>query len=70
MCGHHLHEAEQVLGSAPGMSQPWLCVQIEGRGAGEQPHRKGSGHSSWWQIESEPEVCPGSQDGQPYPGVH
>ena len=31
--GRHLHEEEQVLGSAPGMGQPWLNVQT-GRGEG------------------------------------
>lgn len=25
--GHHPHEEEQVLGSAPGMGQPWLYMQ-------------------------------------------
>lgn len=39
-------------------------------GAGQQHYRKGSGGSGWQHTESEPEVCPGSQRGQPYSGVH
>ena len=32
--------------------------------------KKVSGHSGWWQIESEPAVHPGSQEGLSYPGMH
>jgi len=63
----HVHEEEQVLGSACGMGQPWLCVQAGGR-AGQQACGKGSGGSGWQQAASDSAVCPGSQRGQPYPG--
>ena len=44
--GRHLHEEEQVLGSAPGMGQPWLYVQTEGEGLESSPTKR-SGCSGW-----------------------
>lgn len=42
----------------------------KGLEAAEQPWREGSGGSGCLQVEHQPAVCPGSQKGQSYPGVH
>lgn len=59
---HQLYETKQerVLDSALGTGQPWIYVQTRGWGDGEQPHRKQSALSGFWQVGHEPVVCPGS----------
>lgn len=34
-----------------------------------QPSGKECGDPGWWEAASEPAMCPGSQRGQPYPGM-
>ena len=53
-----------------GHGNPWLYTQTGEQEAGEQPHREGPGGSGQQQAAHEPTVCPGSQEGQPSPGVH
>ena len=60
----------QVQGRAPGEEQPHAPVQAWGRPAGEQLCREGLGCAGGRQVNQEPAVCPGCQEGQWDPGVH
>ncbi|XP_071660503.1 uncharacterized protein [Patagioenas fasciata] len=72
LSNHQPHEVQQgqVLNFAPGTRQPWLYIQTGGRDAGKQLCGEESGGSGRWQVEREPNSVPGSQEGQPCPGVH
>jgi len=41
-----------------------IYIQSGGWEVGDQSHWRGCGDFGWWQIESEPVVCPGSPKGQ------
>ena len=59
----------QVKGPAPGEEQPHVPVQAWGGHTGEQLSGEGSGCPGGWQVNHEPAVCPGCQEGQWDPGV-
>jgi len=58
-----------VQGPAPGEEQPHATVQAWSGPAGEQLCGEGPGSAGGRQVDHEPAVCPGSQEGQWYSGV-
>jgi len=60
----------QVQGPAPGEEQPQAPVEARGGPPGEQLCGKGPGCPGGRQVNHEPAVCPGCQEGQWHPGVH
>jgi len=58
----------QVQGPAPGDEQPHAPVEAWGGPAGEQLCGEGPGSAGGRQIDHEPAVCPGCQEGQWDPG--
>jgi len=60
----------QVQGPAPGEEQRHAPVQAQGWPAGEQLCGEGPGSAGGRQVNHEPAVCPGYQEGQWDPGVH
>jgi len=60
----------QVQGPAPGEEQPHAPVQAWGGPAGEQLCGDRPGSAGGQQVDHEPAVCPGCQEGQWDPGVH
>ena len=59
----------QMQGPAPREEQPHAPVQAWGRPAAEQLCGEGPGCPSGQQVNHEPAVCPGCQEGQCDPGV-
>ena len=60
----------QMQGPAPGEEQPHASVQAWGGPAWEQLCGEGPGCPGGRQVNHEPAVCPGCQEGQWDPGVH
>ena len=60
----------QMQGPTPGEEQPQASVQSWGWPTGEQLCGEWPGCPGGWQIDREPAVCPGCQEGWWYPGVH
>jgi len=60
----------QMQGPAPGEEQPHAAVQAWGGPAGMQLCGEGPGSAGGRQVDHEPAVCPGCQEGQWDPGVH
>jgi len=59
----------QVPGPAPGEEQPHAPVQARGGPAGEQLCGEGPGSAGEQQVDHDPAVCPGCQEGQWDPGM-
>jgi len=60
----------QAQGPASGEEQPHAPVQAEGGPAGEQVCGEGPGSAGGQQVDHEPAVCSGCQEGQWDPGMH
>jgi len=60
----------QVQDPAPGEEQPHALVQAWGGPVGEQLCGEGPGCPGGRQVDHEPAVCPGCQEGQWHSGVH